>query len=231
VREITSALTVGLTRQRQERHAAFASEALGGPVEEAWGEMSALRSTFKRVWRCSVDNRLKEVFYRVAGHAVPGGRVPAWVCPCSPGVVIGSAGSRVHSFWTCVVAVAVRAELERVLQQPVSRPDVWLFHAPATHIRTEVWDLVCLAALGAMEHGRKLGWAQQAEEPPQQQQQRQQQQQQQAALEAVARFWQLLDSCITPSLLRDMAVLPLGPTHPFLSISLGKLVTRGQALP
>jgi hypothetical protein len=219
VRDITSALTADLTRQRQCKHAAYAAEAVGGTMAATQAEALGLRRTFKRVWRSSVDNRLKEVLLRVAGHAIPGCRVPAWACPCAPGVVVGAANSRVHTFWTCPVAVAVRAELERVLQQPVLRPDVWLLQPPAAGVRPEVWDLVCLAALGAMEHGRKLGWALQAEH---------QQPLQQPAIAAVVRFWEILDSCISPSLARDLESAPLGPVHPFLCLSEGRLAVRGQ---
>ena len=218
VRAITSALTADLTRQREQKHAAFAAEAVGKAAETANEEVVVLRGAFKRVWKSKVDNRLKEVFFRIAGHAISGGRVPAWTCPCTPGVVLGAANSRVHSFWICPVAVAIRAELERVLQQPVSRPEVWLLQPPAARVRPEIWDLVCLAALGAMEHGRRLGWARHAE----------QQQGQPVALEAVARFWQLLDSCISPSLARDLESQPLSSTHPFLCLSEGQLVLKGQ---
>jgi hypothetical protein len=117
-----------------------------------------------------------------------------------------------HSFWSCSVAVAVRAEMERVLQQPVSLASLWLLQPPVPSVRQAVWDVACLAALGAMEHGRRRAWApHQAQEaaPP-------------AAVEpatVVAHFWRLLDDSISPPLVAAFADQPLGGMHPFLCSS------------
>ena len=230
VRDLTGVLSAGLAQQRQARHASFAAEASGHHLAGSPAVTTTLQGCFKRVWQCGIDNRLKEIYYRLAGGAIPGGRVAAWGCPCTPGVVIGAANSRVHSFWACPSAAAVRAELQRVVQPlTVSREMLWLLRPPSPAMRPEVWDLVCLSALGAMEHGRTLGWALQAEAQQQQQPQPQQQQQRVAAA-AVARFWQLLDTCISPNMERAFQLLPLGPQHPFLCQVEGRLVLSGQPL-
>jgi len=178
----------------------------------------------KRVWGLPLDNQLKEIFFRLAAHAIPGGHIPAWTCSCSPGLVLGAATSRLHTFWSCPLAVAVRAELERILLQPVSLASLWLLRPPSPSVRQIVWDVVCLAALGAMEHGRRSAWAPQAAQlaaptPTM------------VAALAVARFWRLLDECISPTLVAALATDPLGGAHPFLCSSpAGLAVNAGLAL-
>lgn len=214
VRDITALLSRPLEQQRADRHTAFAAEATAmEPGDGGEAPLPHLAPLFQRIWRLPIDNKLKEIFFRLAAHAIPGGHIPGWSCPCSPGLVLGSASSRMHSFWSCPVALAVRAELERVLQRPVSLASLWLLRPPSPAVRQEVWDVACLAALGAMEHGRRRAWAQQADAeaaalPP-------------AAMPAfvVAHFWRLIDESISPPFAAALAGQPLGGTHPFLCSS------------
>lgn len=225
VRDITAVLARPLEQQRAARHAAFVAEAtsLGAAGPEGGVPVPPLGPIFKRVWGLPIDNKLKEIFFRLAARAIPGGHIPAWTCPCSPGLVLGSACSRLHTFWSCPLAVAVRAELERVLLRPVSLTSLWLLQPPAPSVRQIIWDLACLAALGAMEQGRRSAWAPQAAllaapAPAVQ------------AASVVATFWRLLDECITPPLEAELADQPLGVTHPFLhSTPAGLAVTDAPA--
>jgi hypothetical protein len=80
-------------------------------------------------------------------------------CPC------GSAApaDRLHHFWECAAARAVRDELSAQLPaacRPVTRAQVWLMQAP-DGVHEGVWRVVCLAAAEAMLKGKKLlgGWA------------------------------------------------------------------------
>ena len=226
VRDITAVLARPLEQQRTARHAAFAAEATSLEAPGPGGEVAIppLPPLLKRVWGLPIDNKLKETFFRLAAHAIPGGHIPAWTCPCSPGLVLGSACSRMHSFWSCPLALAVRAELERVLHRSVSLSSLWLLRPPSPGVHQTVWDVACLAALGAMEHGRRCAWAPQAT--------------QQAApspavvaASAVTHFWRLLDESISPPLVAALADQPLGGTHPFLCSSpAGLAVNAAPAL-
>jgi hypothetical protein len=72
-----------------------------------------------------------------------------------------------HHFWTCPVAVAIRAEVEHQLSvadmaphgERVACSAVWLGCLPHERMHRFVWDLVCLAAIDAMEVGRRSAWA------------------------------------------------------------------------
>jgi hypothetical protein len=74
-----------------------------------------------------------------------------------------------HHFWDCPVAVAVRTALESQLIAcgvvPVgfrlSTTDLWLGRKPldSSRLHRLVWDMVCLAAIHAMDRGRCTAWA------------------------------------------------------------------------
>ena len=76
--------------------------------------------------------------------------------PCCPRVDVDP---RLHAFWTCPVALAVRGELERCLGCTLHRTHLWLLDTPpCPGLFSEVWHVVCLAALNAIFHGRKQLW-------------------------------------------------------------------------
>jgi hypothetical protein len=72
-----------------------------------------------------------------------------------------------HHFWTCPVAVAVRKDVEsqlrafNLLAAGASLPcsALWLACAPHHDLHWLIWDMVCLAAIHAFEHGRRVAWA------------------------------------------------------------------------
>ena len=72
-----------------------------------------------------------------------------------------------HHFWLCPVAVAVRAEVEGQLRAFGMLPQgsalpcaaVWLAVSPHQQLHGLVWDMVCLAAIHALERGRRAAWA------------------------------------------------------------------------
>ena len=151
--------------ERAALYAAYAREAalapdLAQPSPERL-VLAALRLAWKGV---PCYNTVKETLWRLAIHAVPGGRIPAaaWRCPCD---LHGppAPSSRLHSFWACPVARAVRRQVALGLPPGavVQRADLWLLHPPAGALGLcpRAWALVALAALTAMEHGRKYLWA------------------------------------------------------------------------
>lgn len=85
-------------------------------------------------------------------------------CPCGHqwGLVRDSAVHREHVFWSCPVAVAVREQIQAGLGQVggLERHHLWLLATPSPACCSSVWQIVCLAAVSAMEFGRKRLWAQ-----------------------------------------------------------------------
>jgi hypothetical protein len=110
-----------------------------------------------RAWRLPSDNAVKETLWKAAVDCPPGSHIRPWRCPC--GDAPAGADSRVHTLWACQVAQAVRAQISTVLQHPVTRPQLWLLHAPRSDIHDSIWHLVCVSALHAMEFGRQRLWA------------------------------------------------------------------------
>jgi hypothetical protein len=125
---------------------------------------------------------------------------------------------RLHSFWDCPVAQAVREQLQLQLgMTQLSRQAVWLLQAPAEHINTGVWQVVCTAAISAMDVGRRSMWsayhaatmtATETALPAVTQ----------AARTAVQHFWRILiqfaDRPVMPT---GRGWLGLGTAHPFLA--------------
>jgi hypothetical protein len=116
-----------------------------------------LRRLFAGMWRVRWDNPRKEVLWRLVYDALPTIQrlhLPGVHC-CQCGV---ASPGREHHFWDCPVAQAVRDQLQRALPAglaAVQREQLWLALAPGG-VRLQVWRVVVLAALGAMERGRKM---------------------------------------------------------------------------
>jgi hypothetical protein len=144
----------GLHARRDERLVAFALAA-GEPA-------SALpaQSAFALLWRVRCDNRVKEVFWRLVYDGLPTAvrcHFSDSSCPCG-----APRADREHHFWACTVAVAVLQEVEaaaagvgRPLPGPLVRRHVWLAEAPAG-VNVGVWAVVVLAAVAAMDKGRRI---------------------------------------------------------------------------
>ena len=127
---------------RHAAHCSYVSLALEpgvSPAALAAGQ-GALAATLLGGWRLKWDNAQKEVLWRLAvdGIASANSRT-AWQCPCCPHL---DASPRLHCFWNCPIACAVRAELSRALQhvtaQPIGRASVWLGQPPPTRLSTPV---------------------------------------------------------------------------------------------
>jgi hypothetical protein len=87
-------------------------------------------------------------------------------CHCRSG-----ACSNAHHYHTCAVAAAVYGAIGEALpgQPQVLRHHIWLAEPPLPLLHKDLWLVVCMAALTAMEHGRKrlvsLHFRQQHQEP------------------------------------------------------------------
>ena len=126
-------------------------------------EIKAMQGIFARVWCLSWSNQRKEIFWRLVYHGIP---TPVRLgqllrrCPC--GALPHSPAGRPHVFWDCPIAKAIRDHITAVLPRPphgrphLSREHIWLFRPPQPAIHQLLWDVICLAALGAMEYGRRV---------------------------------------------------------------------------
>ena len=90
-----------------------------------------------------------------AGVAASAAAAAAGPPPAAPP---GHADPRQHHFWECPVAVAVRAALQPFVAggAPLTREHVWLATAPPGWAQC-AWDVVALAAIAAMDAGRRAG--------------------------------------------------------------------------
>jgi hypothetical protein len=130
------------------------------------------------VWRLRWENCHKEVLWRLALNGVPGAGghdvCPRGPCPCGwhpqapPEVNAeqwrtneGAPALRQHYFWDCPVAQAVLHELSAALPPGVGLhcAHLWLCLSPTPRVVQAVWEAVCLAALSAMDQGRRTLWA------------------------------------------------------------------------
>lgn len=210
VRDCTDLLTAPLAPRRDERYfapyVALALDAVAGPVDE-------LRALLKRLWRIRWENKRKEPFWRLVYDAFPTAARMHLQDPCRCGAV--ATADRHHHFWACPVAQSVVAAITaavsaaRPLAAPLPKAAIWLARPPAG-VYCGVWEVVCLAAVAAMDHGRRKMYALSTGPPP-------------AtpvhdvcARSAAARFWDLLSDFVSlgcaPSSWRGRAP----PGHPFI---------------
>lgn len=149
--------------ERQTRHAAFVALAMEqSPLYSPPPELlTSFARTLSSLWRLKWENLEKEVLWRLAVDGIAGANAyvqPRFCCRCCPEA--GPLVPRAHCFWDCPVAIAVRQAIAAALLPAtpvVSRASIWLCRPPpGVHIG--VWRVVCLAALSAMEHGRRKLW-------------------------------------------------------------------------
>lgn len=164
---IGTAMQGGPRRQlRAAKLSKFVAEAvveLGAEPEPAAAEAgaAALAQMLRRAWRLPWDNHYKEVYWRLAHNGLPlAGRMQRQQHhqPCGCG---SHRADRRHHFWDCPVAQAVSAIVAAQLrhaQQPLSRRVLWLGEAPPG-VQCGVWRVVCLAAVEAMDYGRRVMYA------------------------------------------------------------------------
>lgn len=159
VREGTALLTAPQRRRRfQSYFTPFAVEAAGAARNGSGDEVAAL---LRRLWRLRCDNCLKEPFWLLVHDGLPTAARLRTTCKCgAPGP-----GDRLHHYWACPVAAAVTGAVAAAAGRAVPRHAIWLCRAPPG-IHAGVWDLVCLAAIAAMDHGRRVLYALSTGPPP-----------------------------------------------------------------
>ncbi len=165
---VRAGTTLQLTTLRADRRQRFAQfEALAGGITSSVPGTTIIE-TLPKLWRLPCDNMLKEVFWRLVYDALPTAARMHCSDPCGCGA---AAPGRQHHYWDCPVAAAVVDEVAAGLSsrfRPVHRHHIWLTippspaasHAsassPLPQLHEGAWQLVSLAALAAMDHGRRL---------------------------------------------------------------------------
>jgi hypothetical protein len=224
VRDATDMQLGSLREKRGLCHRAYVCEALGlAPhVDPPGSVMTDFVQNFSRLWRVRWENRRKEAYWRLTVDGIPlagNCHIRGAAAPCTCEQYAGGTAPphspRLHCFWLCPVAECVRTVLSRTLGSEVTRTQLWLVRAP-DGVVPAVWDVVCLAALGAMEYGRRylrsprLGATRRVER---------------ACCRVTADFW---------AALHDFAELgvpehgwtDVSAAHPFLAVAGGAVVVR-----
>ena len=138
----------------------------------------------------------------------------------------GRTSPRCHHFWACPVAQAVVDQLTLGIRRPATRTEIWLVRAPEG-VQQCVWDVVALAAITAMEQGRRFMAATLKKGPPQVPGPALTEQ---AITRVVVDFWSRLEgfgALGLPSKGWDQ----VGPHHPFLRVVEGQLVCARSVSP
>jgi hypothetical protein len=153
VRKATALQRAALPRPQQVKFEQFA--ALAGAEDEVRAVLDMLR----RAWSLPWDNKFMEPMWMLVlnGVASPE-RFGRSVQRCGCNRVAGA--GRAHIFHECPASqalyTAIQTELSAVLGSPVTltRRHVWMAEKPVQALHQGIWDLVCLAAIAAMDRGR-----------------------------------------------------------------------------
>jgi hypothetical protein len=153
--------------ERRARHESFVKFALGpsNPDNVKRG-LTTLRACLRKLWkRIKWDNMYKEVYWRMAVNGLPtAARMHHNHSKCLCGSLCPGIQ---HHFWDCPIAQGV---VQAVLTQlppawcsrppgvpPLKQEHIWLMQPPAgpSRLHRMTWLVVCLAAINAMDTGRK----------------------------------------------------------------------------
>jgi hypothetical protein len=225
------------TQQRTEEHLRFVHAALHPqppPPAQRPALLKHLYTTLTRLWSLPWENSNKDIFWRLICNGVSGAGghdiCPQGACPCgwqmSDAARRGNQGHllRSHYFWDCSAATAVRQQLTACLPAAPSRHHLWLMQPPPGVTHPGIWQVTCLAALSAMEHGRKRLWLHHLNPPdpdPAQPDAPPLPATTTAATAATMYFWDsLADFCTTPAAATATvpAWTPVPPGHPFIQL-------------
>jgi hypothetical protein len=159
-------LQMGTVRAaRRQKYSHYVAEAL--PVRRARTApgVGCVRQAHRQLWSLRWDNQVKELMWRLPLDGLANAqRMHNDMDTCLCGA---SQPGRSHHFWQCPVAEAVMHTISANLpatwcSRPATRPAVtkshlWLMKPPPGPKRMHpgLWRVICLAALNAMDVGRK----------------------------------------------------------------------------
>ena len=117
------------------------------------------------LWRLSWENGVKATYWLVALNGIKCGESVTHTFGISHCHLCGGTEShgRMHVFWRCEGALAVRTALQVELARlgvlaPLRRRQLWLMLRPSRAIHNDLWRVVCLAAFAGMDAGRCAAW-------------------------------------------------------------------------
>jgi hypothetical protein len=206
-------------QEREARWATFLQLAGQGATPDQAPTVADLQLMLRKLWRLRWDNERKEVLWWLVLDGLPTTErmhqgEQGYVCECG-----AATPGRVHHYWECPVAQAVvhalQGELPQ-LQQPLLRVHVWVARAPLEQLHKGVWRVVALAALNAMDTGRKLLWKWHKHPPQQVGLQSEQQRVQVASAVAVASLWDMLTDFVELGQYHATWKLEVAAGHPFI---------------
>lgn len=175
VRAATAILTVPGSDWRANTYLRpFAAAAVGAADLQA-APLPELQAALQRLWQLPWENGRKETFWRLAYDALPTAARLHRDEPCACGTS-GVRPDRHHHFWACPTARTVVDDITCSLAAAAPQPppalttaDLWLARSPPG-IHAGVWGVVSLAAVEAMDRGRRRLVAarlqQQRQQPP-----------------------------------------------------------------
>ena len=165
VKTATSLQLGPLRTTRKQKFQQFASEALISQPRRVVAGIGCVHKAQKQLWKLRWDNHFKEIYWRLP---LDGLCTAARMHHADDYCLCGAQQpGRAHHFWHCPVAQAV---VQHVVQQlpaawctrPPNRPTLlmhhlWLMQPPPgpRPIHPGVWQVVCLAALNAIDLGRQ----------------------------------------------------------------------------
>lgn len=230
VAQLTKLLTATASADRLQVMRSYIQQATASatdPQPPLSDSISNLRHTLKQVLKLPWDNHNKEILWRLALNGIPGagGCGICFNTPCLCGARLthhqlqhqNSAAHRQHAFWDCPVAQAVVAQLRAFPDtQNMQQQHLWLLQPPSASILPAVWQIAGLAALTAMERGRRKLWAARHQQPSQSNEITTAQ-----AAEYAVTCWRdsIQDFANTNSFPIGLQLQPLHSQHPFLAVT------------
>ena len=228
VRVATRILCTGAgsaTELRLARFGVYARLAApAGPPDGVGVDAEAVLATLRRLWRIPWTGKAKEPFWRLVLDGMPT-QARMHFAAGNGGCSCGNTAltDRLHHFWDCPPAKAVRTAIVAAAASAghplpeLDRAHIWLARSPPG-MHQGVWDVVALAAVGAMDKARRFMWAQRTD--PTTHMQSGPILASMGAMRAVATFWELLqDFAAIGRIPAGPADGPaLGTAHPFLCL-------------
>jgi hypothetical protein len=234
---ITHHLTHDSQKLRDHSHSLFSKSALDptSTAVQRQKALSSLRTALTTAWKLPCNDDIKEAYWRLTAGITPGCSFTPWTCPCA---CITPISPSLHSFWDCPVAKAIRQQLQQCLNHSLTGPPIppapphappatptltraalWLHKPPMPSIHPAAWSLICVAAIHAMDSGRRALWVHRlgaAWNPA-----TPHLAVSSATVAATTTFWAVLQDAIA-TIPGGLWVLP--PRHPCLSVVDGQLV-------
>jgi len=115
----------------------------------------------ERLWKVPVDNSQKEIVWKLALNGLPTIErlhMPGQRCGC--GGAVGDAAGRQHVYFECAAVQPILNSIMEQLQDdwalPMDPPSlqrhhIWMAVRPTETLHQGIWDMVCIAAIKAMD--------------------------------------------------------------------------------